>query len=191
MILKYSIAEGYTVRAPERKTKGSAGIDLHIPEFTPRFLEDFGGMNRRIAAAESSLLNGAYGSAYYVFGPIGEIILPPHSRAIIPSGLRFEIPEGWMLEGANRGSVSSIQGVIHGAHIIDCDYQGVVFMSIINTSNSLKHFLAGDSLLQVMLREAPPVVLVQVPEDSLYLGKTSERGEGALGSTDGDEHGGN
>jgi len=183
MILKYSIAEGYTVRAPERKTKGSAGIDLHIPEFTEAFEKDFKKLNERISEYEG------VGEPTYLDPPTGTLYLPAHSRCIVPSGIYFDIPEGWMLEGANRGSVSSIQGVIHGAHIIDSDYQGMVFMSIINTSPSTKSFATGSALLQVLFRETPIVDLLEVKGD-LYTEKTA-RGEGALGSTNGDEHGGN
>ncbi len=192
MILRYKVAEGYIVKSPAQKTLGSAGIDLHIPEFTKEFLKDFNELNRKIANAENmfSPEGTKVAEPYLCIAPGSSLILPPHTRCIVPSGLYFDIPEGWMLEGANRGSVSSIQGVIHGAHIIDSDYQGMVFMSIINTSNTPKSFLANTALLQVLFREAPRVALFEVRGGDLYKEKTV-RGEGALGSTDGDEHGGN
>lgn len=177
MILRYKIAEGFKVKKPEQKTKGSAGIDLHIPEFTEAFRKIFDELNKKIAYQEDPI-----SSVLLTFGPANTLTLPAHSRCIVPSGLYFDIPEGWMLEGANRGSISSLQGVIHGAHIIDSDYQGMVFMSIINTSNSSKSFLANSALLQVLFREAPAVTLEEI-EGDLYADKKSERGEGALGST--------
>lgn len=185
MILRYSIAEGYKVTPPKRKTSGSAGLDLHIPAFTDAFIRDFEDLNSKIARIEDREK-----AVYLSVAPSGTIAIPSHSRCIVPSGLYFDIPEGWMLEGANRGSVSSIQGVIHGAHIIDCDYQGMVFMSIINTSSSMKFFGEGSALLQVLLREAPTATLMEIPLKDLYS-RTTQRGKGALGSTDGDEHGGN
>lgn len=183
MILQYSIIDGYDVRPPAQKTRGSAGIDLHLPSFTNRFITDFVELNKKIIEAENHPAGETL--PQLIFAPTGMLMLPPHSRVLVPSGLHFNIPEGWMLEGANRGSVSSIQGIVHGASIIDSDYTGMPFISLINTGNTSKCFKEESAILQVLFREAPLVELVRVSEDEIYKDKVTERGTGALGSTNG------
>jgi len=190
---------GFEVKAPERKTEGAAGWDLHIPVFNQAFLDAFLPLNRRIIDLEAACaLRSAVmadeespafapACAYIESNAVdeGRLVIPPGARAIIPSGLRFAIPDHWMLEGANRGSVASIQGIVHGAHVIDCDFRGMVFLSVINTSNTPKVLAGGSSLLQVLVREVPVVTMTETEFSSLYLhAKTSARGEGSLGSTD-------
>jgi len=183
--ITYAVEPGFIVKAPEQKTAGAAGYDLHIPQFTDEFINAFAKMNKKILEQDVPPADKvSYIDKNKVYLAGNSIILPPHSRAIVPSGLRFNIPNRYMLEGANRGSVSSLQGIIHGAHIIDCDYFGMVFMSIINTGVVAKELKEGASLLQVLVREVPPSTLIEVPINDLYKDREqTARGEGALGST--------
>jgi len=105
-----------------------------------------------------------------------------HGRIIIPTGIRFNIPTGTYLEVANRGSTAALQGLIFGAHIIDEDYQGIVFINLINTTPSTIYLKAGTKLVQLIHKEWIRSTLRRVPESELYP-EVSKRGEGALGHT--------
>jgi dUTP pyrophosphatase len=107
----------------------------------------------------------------------------PHGRIIIPTGIRFDIPEGTYLEVANRGSTAALKGLIYGAHIIDSDYVGIVFINLINTTESTTYLKPGEKLVQLIHKEYIHSDLVCIEEKSL-LKKVTTRGDGSLGSTD-------
>ena len=184
MELLYSIAEGYDTKEPFRGTEHSAGLDIFIPNMTPRFKADLKEKNKnqaRIFYKEED--NGPFAPPpttpaeepddLYVMG---------HGRIVIPTGIRFNIPDGTYLEVANRGSTASQQGLIFGAHVIDQDYQGIVFINLINTTSYTIYLKPGTKLVQLIHKEYIKSTLRQLPEADLYP-VVSQRGEGALGHT--------
>jgi dUTP pyrophosphatase len=170
--LEYCIVEGYAVKEPIRSTGDSAGIDIFIPERTDRFTFDFLKKNSENEFNEE-------------FGKLEEnyISIPPHCRVIIPTGLRFNIPKNTYIEVANRGSIAALYGLIRGAFVIDKDFQGIVFINIINTTTEFKRLVYGQKFIQLIHKEYIRSVLRKVPlEEDLYK-DISKRGEGSLGST--------
>lgn len=169
MDLFYTIAEGYETKEPVRGTEHSAGLDVFVPEFTDKFWEDFKKMNTRWEVIDHE-----------------NVWVQPHDRILLPTGLRFNIPRGTYLEVANRGSVASKLGLVFGAHIIDEDYRGIVFINLINTDgNSSQYFTPGQKLVQLIHKEYTKSTPKKVSPEELYENmQASERGEGALGSTD-------
>jgi dUTP pyrophosphatase len=162
MTLQYAIVEGYHIESPARGTEHSAGLDVFVPYQTPQFTQDFMAKN-----PDATLLNG-----YFEISP-GE-------RVVIPAGLKFNIPIGTYLEVANRGSVAAKKGLIFGAHIIDEDYVGNVFINLINTSNKNVRVQMGEKIAQLIHKQYIKSTLVQIPESDI---RDTARGEGALGST--------
>jgi len=160
--LPYTIADGYTTDPPMRGSECSAGLDVFVPRLSPPFAKAFKERNPNISIAG------------------GIFVVPPHERIIIPTGLKFNIPPGTYLEVANRGSVAAKQGLIFGAHIIDQDYVGIVFINLINTSLVPVTIRSGDKLAQLIHKEYIPSTLKYVPEDQI---RETNRGDGALGST--------
>ena len=183
-ILEYAIADGYMTNEPVRGTEHSAGLDVFVPKLNETFEEKYNALNKPLNGMPLkhpvmkdilSLLLGA--------GETEEsIIVLPHSRVLIPTGLKFNIPEGTYLEVANRGGVASKQGLIFGAHIIDEDYQGVVFINLINTTDKIITVEPDTKLAQLIHKEYIKSTLKRVSEDQLYPA-ASQRGEGALGHT--------
>ncbi len=174
MELQYTIVDGYDTEEPRRGTEHSAGLDVYIPRLTPKFEEDLREKNKnqaRIFFREGEGEN-----------PPNDLYVMGHSRIIIPTGLRFNIPTGTYLEVANRGSTAALQGLIFGAHIIDEDYQGIVFINLINTTPYNIYLNPGTKLVQLIHKEWIRSTLRHVPENELYP-EVSKRGEGALGHT--------
>jgi dUTP pyrophosphatase len=178
--IKFTFEPGYETVAPSRGTAEAAGFDLSIPLLTDKFQKDF---DEKLALIEKE-----DGVLPELFAPAScnasGITLPPGARAIIPSGIRFNIPHGYMLMGANRGGNSSIKGITFLAHVIDSDYTGVVFMSVWNTSPVTKVLKYGSKLLQLLVVPVPETTLEFTTPEQLYSGKVSARGEGSLGHTD-------
>lgn len=110
----------------------------------------------------------------------------PNSSVILPTGLRFGVPHGYMLEVKNRSSVAAKRSLIVGACVVDSGYDGEVFINLHNVGNEVQHIMAWDKIAQVVL---VPVVHFRALETNgdlyeWYPITISNRGDGALGSTD-------
>lgn len=118
---------------------------------------------------------------------IDSIAIKPGHNKMVPTGLRFGIPHGYMLQVCNRGSMGAKRSLVVGAHIIDSGYDGEVFIDLHNIGLDLQIISNGDKIAQVVLI---PVVHFRAHENKsgfLYEDQDltiSKRGAGALGSTD-------
>ena len=68
----------------------------------------------------------------YSYLPEGKVTIEPGENAIIPTGLKFGIPHGYMLQVCNRSSMGAKRSLVVGAHIIDSGYDGEVFIDLHN-----------------------------------------------------------
>lgn len=167
-----------TVKSPEYGTKKSAGIDFFMPE-----LDEHASLD--------------HSSANLFEGPA--LVLHPGQDVLIPSGIKMEIPEGFMLMGADKSGVvtsryatvaagrtpkpdafSSV--IIIGAKIIDEDFQGEIHIHLINVGSEKVYIRPGMKIAQFILVPVCYAELVEVPENKLFT-KASERGAGCFGST--------
>ena len=122
------------------------------------------------------------GLDFYIPEDFGECIVSPQSSILIPSGVKAEIPENYMLQANEKSGVCTNTGLIVGAKVVDEDYQGEIHMHVINTSNLPVTLKPGTKLVQFVL---VPVLYVQpevVCECELFKSE-SERGTGGFGST--------
>ncbi len=112
--------------------------------------------------------------------------LDPGKNHMFPTGLKFGIPHGYMLQVCNRSSMGAKKSLLVGAHIIDSGYDGEVFIDLHNVGSEPQLICGGDKIAQVIL---VPVVHFRAQEtrrDNLYSASQitmSQRGQGALGST--------
>jgi len=113
--------------------------------------------------------------------------LPPGASGLFPTGLKFGIPHGYMLEVKNRSGVAARRGLIVGACVVDSGYSGEVFVDLHNIGREPQFVTPGDKIAQLVMT---PVVHFNAQEstsEELYSEAItiSGRGDGALGSTDG------
>ena len=106
--------------------------------------------------------------------------------AIIPTGLKFGIPHGYMIEVKNRSSVAAKKGLVVGACVIDSGYDGEVFINLHNISRTTQKLFHGDKIAQLVMVPVIHFYPKEVMIDALYRHDItiSNRGSGALGSTD-------
>tara|TARA_Y100000034_G_scaffold92599_1_gene111938 strand:- start:4 stop:504 length:501 start_codon:yes stop_codon:yes gene_type:complete len=115
------------------------------------------------------------------------VVIEPGDNKMIPTGLHFGIPHGYMLQVCNRSSMGAKRSLVVGAHIIDSGYDGEVFVDIHNIGTKPQILNHEDKIAQLIL---VPVVHFRARETShseLYRDQglaISNRGDGALGSTD-------
>ena len=114
------------------------------------------------------------------------IAVHPNASALVPTGLRFGVPHGYMLEVKNRSSVAAKLSLVVGACVIDSGYDGEVFINVHNIGRDTRVIQDGDKIAQLVMM---PVVHFQ-PQENIegtlydYPKTISNRGTGALGSTD-------
>jgi dUTP pyrophosphatase len=156
------------VKSPSRGTSKSAGLDFYVPNYSEEYLKVIKEKNPYLSIDEKGIL------------------IHSLNRAFIPSGIKVAIPEGYDLCAHNKGGVAVKKGVIFGAQVVDEDYQGEIFISVINVSNDSQFITWGEKITQMILREvnyenAEECSIEELNE--IYAERNSERGEGALGST--------
>jgi len=114
------------------------------------------------------------------------VVLNPGDSKILETGLKFGVPHGYMLEVKNRSSVAAKRSLIVGACVIDSGYDGEVFINLHNVGSELQVVSPGDKIAQLVLIPVVHFRPVQSSSGNLYRNPItiSDRGEGALGSTD-------
>ncbi len=115
------------------------------------------------------------------------VALSPGDSKILETGLKFGVPHGYMLEVKNRSSVAAKKSLIVGACVVDSGYDGEVFINLHNVGAGMQVVSPGDKIAQLVLTPVVHFRPVETTEDTLYTYPMtiSDRGHGALGSTDG------
>ena len=100
---------------------------------------------------------------------------------------QHRFPHGYVLEVKNRSSMAAKKSLVVGACVIDSGYDGEVFIDLHNIGNTEQTIKSGDKIAQLVMT---PVVHFRAMETSSgdlydwYPITISDRGAGALGSTD-------
>jgi dUTP pyrophosphatase len=124
---------------------------------------------------------------YSATSPQELIAVHPNTSMLVPTGLRFGVPHGYMLDVKNRSSVAAKLNLVVGACVIDSGYDGEVFVNLHNIGRETRVIQDGDKIAQLVM---VPVVSFNPRENrngDLYSHPItiSNRGTGALGSTNG------
>ena len=112
----------------------------------------------------------------------GEFWIPPRESGVLATGLRVEVPPGYMLEIKNKSGVASKRQLLVGACVIDPGYDGEVFINLHNIGTGTQMIVPGEKIAQAVLT---PIVHCGVEEvfDQGDLNTNTERGDGGFGST--------
>jgi len=115
------------------------------------------------------------------------VTIEPGQSVILPTGLKFGVPHGYMLEVKNRSSVASKRSLIVGACVVDSGYDGEVFVNLHNIGNETQVVDPHTKIAQVVMTPVVSFRAMETTNPNLYDWypiTISDRGEGALGSTD-------
>lgn len=108
------------------------------------------------------------------------ISLEPGGRALIPTGLFIELPQGYEAQIRARSGLAIKQGVglVNGVGTIDSDYRGEIKVALINWGQEPVVIQDGDRIAQMVIARYERITWKQVDE----LGDT-KRGAGGFGHT--------
>ena len=114
-------------------------------------------------------------------------VLQPGESGIFSTGLRFGVPHGYMLEVKNRSGNAAKRHLLVGACVVDSGYDGEVFINLHNVGTKPQFIEAGMKIAQVVLIPVVHFKAMENRDGNLYdyPMTISNRGDGALGSTDG------
>lgn len=108
------------------------------------------------------------------------LILNPGERAMIPTGLSFEVPIGFEIQARPRSGWAAKEGltVLNTPGTIDADYRGEVKIIVINLGQSPITIKDQDRVAQLVIAPVLLATFELVEELS-----STERGAGGFGST--------
>lgn len=110
------------------------------------------------------------------------IMIAPHERKLIPTGLYVSIPQGFEMQIRARSGLAYKKGLIlpNAPGTVDSDYRGHVQVILANISTETHTIENGDRIAQLVFAKYEQVTW----QDVEVLDET-ERGEGGFGSTGG------
>lgn len=114
-------------------------------------------------------------------------MISPGESLLFGTGLKFGVPHGYMLEVKNRSSMAAKKSLLVGACVIDSGYDGEVFINLHNVGTTEQYISQDDKIAQLVMVPVVHFRALESLDKSLYSYPMtiSDRGEGALGSTDG------
>ncbi len=101
-------------------------------------------------------------------------------RALVPTGLYFEVPEGYEAQVRARSGLAIKHGIglVNGIGTVDSDYRGEIRVPMINWSDEDFVINDGDRIAQVVITSYEKVE-IELAENL----SDTERGEGGFGHT--------
>jgi dUTP pyrophosphatase len=108
------------------------------------------------------------------------LILDPGGRALVPTGLVFEVPEGYEAQIRPRSGLALKQGVtvLNSPGTVDADYRGEVQVLLINLGPVPFVIARGDRIAQTVIASVTHAEIREAAE----LNETA-RGQAGFGST--------
>jgi len=108
------------------------------------------------------------------------IVLKPLMRAMVPTGLFIELPEGYEAQIRPRSGLAAKKGIglVNSPGTIDADYRGEIGVIVVNLSNEDFTIENGERIAQMVIAKHEVASWQEV--ESL---NESDRGSGGFGST--------
>jgi dUTP pyrophosphatase len=110
----------------------------------------------------------------------GVLALAPGARALVPTGLRLEIPRGYEVQLRPRSGLALKHGITlpNSPGTIDSDYRGPLGVIVMNAGDADFEIAHGDRIAQMVVAPVLQAQFTRVAELD-----TSDRGSGGFGST--------
>ncbi len=110
----------------------------------------------------------------------GEITVEPGARALVPTGFKIALPDGYEAQIRPRSGLALKKGITlpNSPGTIDADYRGEVGIILMNAGSETFVIGRGDRIAQMIIAPVTKAHWVEAEE----LDETA-RGEGGFGST--------
>ncbi len=142
-------------------------------------------MKVNIKKLDARAVTPSYGSEYAAGADLyacteGEVVIPPHSTAVIPTGIAVELPIGFAGLIYARSGLATKKGLApaNKVGVVDCDYRGEVKVALHNHSDAEQTVSAGERIAQFVITPYLTAEFTEADELSRTV-----RGAGGFGST--------
>ena len=143
---------------------------MHMPEIIVQRLD----VNAKLPAKPKSLFDAGW-DVY----PLTRSVIPKHGDALIGTGLKVKIPNGYCIQVNPRSGKAVKNKLVVGARVIDAPYRGELKIHIFNHSDEDYEVSPHDPIAQLLILPCGGIMHEGVIDD------ITERGEDGFGSTDG------
>lgn len=108
------------------------------------------------------------------------VILKPMERKLIPTGLFFEIPEGYEVQIRPRSGMAIHHGItcLNSPGTVDSDYRGEIKIILVNLSAEPHTINSGERIAQMIVSKFEKAILKTVSQI-----QSTARGTGGFGHT--------
>lgn len=108
------------------------------------------------------------------------LTLGPLERALIPTGLRMQLPRGYECQIRPRSGLALRHGIslVNTPGTVDADYRGEIGIIVINLSNEPFTINDGERIAQMVIKE-----YTHVEWEPVERIDETERGDGGFGHT--------
>ena len=103
-------------------------------------------------------------------------VIPPHSFAIIPTGITLEIPEGYVGLLKPKGRSDHLLG----SGVVDAGYQGEILIKVVNPYAHPLEIPAGGALGQMLLIPIVTPAVEEVLPGEIHAQASSRGGSGGI-----------
>lgn len=111
---------------------------------------------------------------------VDNVIIPVGKRALVPTGLFMQLPDGYEAQVRPRSGLATKFGitVLNSPGTIDADYRGEIAVNLINLGDEDFEISNGDRIAQMVINK-----IEQISFESVTFLDETERGTGGHGST--------
>jgi dUTP pyrophosphatase len=108
------------------------------------------------------------------------LTLPPLARAMVPTGLFIELPEGFEAQIRPRSGLAAKRGLtlLNSPGTVDSDYRGEIKCIVVNLSQEAQTLEPGERIAQMVVARHE-----RVTWQTVEILEESQRGAGGFGST--------
>ena len=111
-----------------------------------------------------------------------DFYIPPKTSRLLSTGIKVEIPYGYMLEIKNKSGIAYKRQLLVGSCVIDPGYDGEIYINLHNIGTETQVVKEGDKIAQAIMIPIIHCGVEEVATDQ-FLNFHSKRGDGGFGST--------
>jgi len=167
-----------------KKILADMGVDLDEMEQSFRNYEPKRDLFFEVVNTDAILPSYNYPSdSGFDLHSIEEIVIEPYGRALVPTGLRFDIPDGTEIQVRPKSGLALKMGltVLNTPGTIDSGYNGEIKVIVFNTTNIEVKIEKGMKVAQAVL--CPVINGKWVNLEEVKSIENKERGSNGFGST--------
>ena len=109
------------------------------------------------------------------------LVISARETVLIPTGIKVNVPYGYMLEVKNKSGIALKRQLLVGACVIDPGYTGEVYVNLHNVGLKTQYLQPGDKIAQAVLVPVMHCGVEEVSEEEIDI--KTDRGHGGFGST--------